>query len=115
LLGFACLSLALSGFKPGPPDIEPDVTRHPPSTVPPAATAATLSDREAVDVPWFGRVFVGEPCAQPGLEHSPFPKIWNCDATGKLRLQCQNGMVRAEGCDHGCLQHGNGVNDECRP
>jgi hypothetical protein len=98
----------------------------PANTPAPIASAAPAppSGAETVMVPWYGALTVGGPCDQ--AEYSrPVPKcrgktpsctmtdVFNCDASGRKRVQCQNGMVRVEVCPRACVQNGQGLSDRC--
>jgi hypothetical protein len=75
---------------------------HEPQHAPPAG--------ETLAVPYYGTLTVGGPCDRG--EHV-LTGTWNCDATSKLRVHCQNGMVAVDICPNRCKHEPQGASDRC--
>jgi hypothetical protein len=65
---------------------------------------------QTIAVPYYGNLEIGGSCQ--GTHR--LADTWNCDATRTRRVHCQNSMVVIEPCPNACVQHQNGVDDECR-
>jgi hypothetical protein len=81
-------------------------TKDPPAT----RGLPAPSESETLLVPYYGRLAVGGPCDRG--EHV-LTATWNCDATSKRRVHCQNGMVAVDICPTRCKHEPNGANDLC--